>query len=149
MVALLPGKFLRVQKVFACITEKPVKTSQYFQNDPDFSRWYPIFQIISKLSGFFQMIVNFPDGFKNVRIFPDHSQFSGRFQNCPDFSGSLPIFRTVSKLSWFFQMIVNFAFYCLALHCLALHCIILYCILAIEHWICVLWQCCERQSRPF
>ena len=32
-VALLPGKFLRVRKVFARITEKPFKLSQYFQND--------------------------------------------------------------------------------------------------------------------
>ena len=37
-VALLPGKFLRVRKVFARITETPLKLSQHFQNDPDFSR---------------------------------------------------------------------------------------------------------------
>ena len=37
-VALLPGKFLRVRKVFARIKEKPFKLSQYFQNDPYFSR---------------------------------------------------------------------------------------------------------------
>ena len=37
-VALLPGKFLRFRKVFARITEKPFKLSQYFQNDQDFSR---------------------------------------------------------------------------------------------------------------
>ena len=37
-VALLPGKFLRVRKVFARITENLFKLSQYFQNDPDFCR---------------------------------------------------------------------------------------------------------------
>ena len=37
-VALLPGKFLRVRKVFARINKKPFKLSEYFQNDPDFSR---------------------------------------------------------------------------------------------------------------
>ena len=42
--------------------------------------------ILSKSSGFFQMISNFPDSFKTVRIFPDDCQFSGSFQNCPDFS---------------------------------------------------------------
>ena len=99
-VALLPGKFLRVRKVFARITEKPFKLSQYFQNDwfpddfqfsgwfkncPDFSRWLPIFRLvskllgfsrwlpifrmISKLSGFFQMTNNFLDDFKSVQIF--------------------------------------------------------------------------------
>ena len=109
-VALLPGKFLRVRKVFARITEKYLvncpntfKTTQIFpddcqfsglfQNCPDFSRWQPIFRIISKLSGFFQMTANFPDDFKTVRmfqvtanfpddfktvqIFPDDCQFSG------------------------------------------------------------------------
>ena len=117
-VALLPGKFLRIRKVFARITEKYLvncpntfKTTQIFpddcqfsglfQNCPDFSRWQPIFRIISKLSGFFQMTANFPDDFKTVRmfqvtanfpddfktvqIFPDDCQFSRWFQNCPDF----------------------------------------------------------------
>ena len=117
-VALLPGKFLRVRKVFARITEKYLvncpntfKTTQIFpddcqfsglfQNCPDFSRWQPIFRIISKLSGFFQMTANFPDDFKTVRmfqvtanfpddfktvqIFPDDCQFSGLFHNCLDF----------------------------------------------------------------
>ena len=96
-VALLPGKFLRVRKVFARLEsfcaynrKKPFKLSQYFQNDPDFSRWFPIFRIISKLSGFFQMTANFldyfktvwifqmtanfPDDFKTIRIFPDDCQ---------------------------------------------------------------------------
>ena len=115
---MLPGKFLRVRKVFARITEKYLvncpntfKTTQIFpddcqfsglfQNCPDFSRWQPIFRIISKLSGFFQMTANFPDDFKTVRmfqvtanfpddfktvqIFPDAYQFSRCFQNCPDF----------------------------------------------------------------
>jgi len=150
-VALLPGKFLRVQKVFARITEKNLvnwpntfKTTQFFQmianfpddfktvwifpddsqssglfqNCPDFSRWLPIFRMISKLSRFFQMTANFPDDFKTVRIFPDDYQFSGLFQNCPDFPGDcqfsrwfqnctdfsrwLPIFQMISKLYGFF-----------------------------------------------
>ena len=58
---------------FSVLTKKPFKLSQYFQiqNDPDFSRWFPIFRIISKLSRFFQMIANFPDDFKTVRILLD------------------------------------------------------------------------------
>ena len=51
-VALLPGEFLRVRKVFARITEKPFKLPQYFQNSSHFSRWLPIFLMISKLSWF-------------------------------------------------------------------------------------------------
>ena len=43
--------------------------SRWFQNCPDFSRWLPIFRMVSKLSGIFQMIANFPDGFKTVQIF--------------------------------------------------------------------------------
>ena len=101
-MALPSGKFLRVRKVFARIIEKDLlnclntfKTiqispdecqfSRLFQNGPDFPSWLPIFRIISKLSGFFQMIANFTDDFKTVRIFPDDCQFSGWFQNCPDF----------------------------------------------------------------
>ena len=132
-VAMLPGKFLRVRKVFARIIEKNLlnclntfKTIQIFpddcqfsglfQNCPDFSRWMPIFQIISKWSGFSQLIANFPDYFKtvwifpdecqfygwfqNCRIFPDDFQFSGWFQNCPDFSRWMPTFRIISKVSW-------------------------------------------------
>ena len=62
-VAMLPGKFLRVRKVFARIIEKDLlnclntfKTIQIFpddcqfsglfQNCPDFCRWQPIFRII-------------------------------------------------------------------------------------------------------
>ena len=91
--------------------------SGWFQNCPDFSRWLPIFQIISKLSGFqddfsglFQKVADFLDDcqfsglFQTVRIFPDDCQFSGLFQNCPDFSRWLPIFWMISKLSGFFQM---------------------------------------------
>ena len=60
-VALLPGKFLRVRKVFARITEKkPFKLSQYFQT----IRIFPD-------------DANFLDAFKTVRIFPDDCQFSG------------------------------------------------------------------------
>ena len=62
-----------------------------------------IFRMVSKLSGFFQMIVNFLDGFTTVQIFPDDCQFSGRFQNYPNFSRSLPIFWTVSKLPGFLK----------------------------------------------
>ena len=78
--------------------------SELFQNCPDFPRWLPIFRIISKLSGFFQMTANFPDYFKTVRIFPDDCLFSRWYQNCPDFSRWLPIFWTISKVSWFFQI---------------------------------------------
>ena len=66
---------------------------------------------------------NFPDGFKTVQIFPDHFPFSGWFQNHPDFR--------------------------IALHCIVLHCVVLYCIKAQEHWISILWQCRERQTRVF
>ena len=96
-VALLPGKFLRVRKVFARITEKYLvncpntfKTTQIFpddcqfsglfQNCPDFSRWQPIFRIISKLSGFFQMTANFPDDFKTVRMFQVTANFPDDFK---------------------------------------------------------------------
>ena len=44
--------------------------SRLFQNCPDFSRWLPNFRIISKRSGFFQVIANFPDDSKSVLIFP-------------------------------------------------------------------------------
>ena len=86
-VALLSRKFLRFQKVFARITERNLL------NCPN----------TFKQSGFFQMISNFPDGFKTVRIFPDVCQFSGRFQNCPDFSRWLPIFQV------FFQNCPDFS----------------------------------------
>ena len=52
-VALLPGKFLRVRKVFTRIPEKN--------------------------------LLNYPNTFKTIQIFPDDIQFSGWFQNCPDF----------------------------------------------------------------
>ena len=64
--------------------------------------------MVSKLSGFFQKIANFPDDFKTIRIFPDDCQFSGWFQNYPDFFRWLSIFRMFSKLSRFFQMTANF-----------------------------------------
>ena len=54
-------------KVFVHITEKT-------QTVPLLSKRYRFFQIIS----------NFPDGFKTVQIFPDDFPLSGRFQNCPD-----------------------------------------------------------------
>ena len=91
-VALLPGKFLRIRKVFVrrrgknllnCPnTFKTIQTfpddfqfSGWFQSCPDFFRWLPIFRIISKLSGF---------------------------------SGWLPIFRMISKLSGFSRWLPNF-----------------------------------------
>ena len=43
--------------------------SGLFQNCPDFSRWLPIFRMISKLSIFFKMTANFLDDFKSVWIF--------------------------------------------------------------------------------
>ena len=54
-VALLPGKFLRIRKVFAHITEKPDNCLDHFpfpgwfQNCPEFSRSFPIFRTVSKL----------------------------------------------------------------------------------------------------
>ena len=60
--------------------------SRWFQNCPDFSRWLPIFRMLSKLSGFFRMTANFLDDFKTVRIFTDDCQFSGWFQKSPVFS---------------------------------------------------------------
>ena len=86
-VALLPRKFLRPESFCAYNRKIPCQLSQYIQNDPNFSRWLPIFRIISKLSGFFQMAANLPDYFKTVRIFPDDCQFSRWFQNCPDVPG--------------------------------------------------------------
>ena len=68
----------------------------------------PIFRTVSKLSRFFQKIVNYPDRFKTVPIFPDNCQFSVGFQNCTDFPRLLLIFQMVSKMSGFFQVIVNF-----------------------------------------
>ena len=91
-VALLPGKFLRVRKVFAHITENNLncpntfKTirifpddfqfSGWFQNCPDFipddcqfSRWF------QNCLDFFQMTANFPDDFKTVRIFQMTANF--------------------------------------------------------------------------
>ena len=74
---------IAIRKVFArpesfCAYNRkiPCQLSQYIQNDPNFSRRLPIFRIISKLSGFFQMAANLPDYFKTVRIFPDDCQFS-------------------------------------------------------------------------
>ena len=60
------------------------------------------------LSGFFQTISHFLDGFKTIRIFSDHLPFSGQFHNCLDFSRSFPIFQTVSKPSAFFRIISYF-----------------------------------------
>ena len=65
-VALLPGKFLRIWKVFARITEKK-------------PRCLPIFWMNSKLSGFFQTTANFPDDFETVRIFQITANFPDYF----------------------------------------------------------------------
>ena len=46
-------------------------------------------------------LLNCPNTFKMIRIFPDDFQFSRWFQNCPHFSRCLPIFRMISKLSGF------------------------------------------------
>ena len=106
MISNFPNGFKTLQ-----IFPDDCQFSKLFQNCPDFSRWLPIFRIISKLSGFFQMTANFPDDLKTVRIFPDDCQFSGLFQNCPDFSRWLPIFQIISKLSGFFQITANFPDY--------------------------------------
>ena len=83
--------------------------SQCFQNDPEFSKWFPIFWTVSKLFGFIQIAANFPDGFKIVRTFPDDCQFSGRFQKVrifPDhcqfsgwFQNYLEVFRCKAGLT--------------------------------------------------
>ena len=94
--------------------------SGLFQNCPDFSKWLPIFWMISKLFRFFlddcqfsRWFQNCPDvpgdcqfsgWFQNCPDFPDDCQFSRIFQNCPDFSRWLPIFWMISKVSGFFQM---------------------------------------------
>ena len=67
-----------------------------------------MFRTVSQLSGFFQIISHFPDGFTTAPIFPDHFPFSGQFHNCPEFSRSFSIFQMVSKLSRFFQIISHF-----------------------------------------
>ena len=67
-----------------------------------------IFQMVSKLSGFFQIISHFPEGLKSIWIFLDHFPFSGQCHNGTDFFRLFPIYRTVSKLSRFFQIIANF-----------------------------------------
>ena len=52
-VALLPRKFLRVRKVFARRAEKNLlNCPNTFKTIWIFSRWLPIFRMISKLSGF-------------------------------------------------------------------------------------------------
>ena len=59
MTANFPDYFKTVR-----IFRYDYQISSWFQNCPDFSRWLPIFRIISKLSGFLQMIAHFPDDFK-------------------------------------------------------------------------------------
>ena len=94
----------------------------------------------------------------SIWIFLDHFPFSGEFNNCPDFSIAFPLFGTASKLSEFFYIISHFpdgfkttriSLQCIVLHCIVLHCVVLYCIKAQEHWISILWQCRERQTRVF
>ena len=100
-----------------------------FQNCLELSRSFSLFRTVSKLPGFFQIFFHFPDGFKTLRIFPNHFPFTGQFHNCLDFSRSFPIIWMVLKLSGCDYHI--------------------YCILAKEHWIRIIWQCCERQTRTF
>ena len=98
-VALLPGKFLSVRKVFARLEsfcaynrKKTVKLFQYFQNYLEFSRWFLFFRTVSKLSGFIQITTNFPNYFKTIQ----------------SFSRWLSILRTLSKNFGFFQIVANF-----------------------------------------
>ena len=86
MIANFPNYFKTVR-----IIQMTANFSRWFQNCPDFSRWLPIFRMIS-----------------NRLDFSDDCQFSGLFQNCLDFSRWLPIFQMISKLSEFFQMTTNF-----------------------------------------
>ena len=111
-------KFLRVWKAFVRITEEPFKLSQYFQNHPNFSRWFPIFRIISKLSGFFQMTANFLDYFKTVWIFqttatfPDYFKTVRIFQmtdNFPDYYKTVRIFPDDCQFSRLFQNCPDFS----------------------------------------
>ena len=81
---------------------------QLFQTSPDFSRRFPIFRMVSKLSGFFSRwlpifrMISKLSGFSRwLPIFQMISKLSG-------FSRWLPIFRMISKLSRFFQMTANF-----------------------------------------
>ena len=80
-----------------------LKLSKYFpfRNCLDFSRWFPIFRTVSKLSRFFQTIANFLNCFKAIRNFSYDIPFSRRFQNCPDFSRLLPILRLISKQDFY------------------------------------------------
>ena len=115
MIANFPDYFNTVR-----ISPDECQFSRLFQNGPDFPSWLPIFRIISKLSGFFQMNANFtddfktvgffqmtsnfPDDFKTVRIFPDECQFSGWFQNCPywltDWGGARTFITASLAMSW-------------------------------------------------
>ena len=60
---------------------------------PDFSRSFPIFRTVSKLSGLFQIISHFPYIFTTFRIFPYYFPFSewckGTYQK--RFSGIRPL----------------------------------------------------------
>ena len=44
-----------------------------------------------KMARFFQMVFNFPDGFKNVRIFPDHCHFPDDFKTIRMFPDAKPV----------------------------------------------------------
>ena len=65
-----------------------------------FSRWFPIFRMVSKLSGFFPDDCQFSGWFQNCPDFPDYCKFSGLFQNCPDF----PVY---CKFAGWFQNCLN------------------------------------------
>ena len=128
MIANFPDYFKTVR-----IFPDGSQSSGLFQNCPDFSRWLPIFQMISKLSGcsrwlpifrmisklsrFFQMTANFPDDFKTVQIFQMTADFGCWKQRWPapsqmsnlqtPLSRRLPSDRCVPSWRWDYQSELN------------------------------------------
>ena len=142
-VALLPGISLVRPEIFCAYERKTWYAVQIFPDHFLFSRW---FQNDPDFSG-----SQFPDRVTTIQISPDNFLISGQFHNCPDFPTSYPIFRTVSKPLLCILLSCIFLS-CIALYCIllsAMRCIVLYCIIVQEHWIRILWQCRESQSRAF
>ena len=108
MISNFPDGFnLKISKLVGFI-QMSANFLHDFKNSPEFSRWLPIFQTVSKMSEFFQIISHFPDSVTTVRNFPDHVPISRQCQNCPDFSRSFPIYRSVSQPAGVFKIISHF-----------------------------------------
>ena len=102
MIANFPDYFKTVR-----ISPDECQFSRLFQNGPDFPSWLPIFRIISKLSGFFQMNANFTDDFKTVGFFQMTSNFPNDFKTVQTFQMTAN-FPDYSKTFLIFQMTANF-----------------------------------------